>query len=390
MALIMVLSTIVLMILLIQETVFETQVEHRSATAELSSLRAFYAAKAGMEINVLRIKNYININKKYVKEIESFRFYVDLIWKLPFEWPPFTPEGLDTISAEEFAIIKKNSLMQNTSFITSIEPTMGSLDINDLASPIPELRAWTADRLKSLLQILQDQQPDLELFSSIEDAITIVFNIQDWVDPDTQSVLDNAQNENNLYEQENLPPNRPFLNLDELKQVAGMTDTLYEALKPFLTVYGEKGLNINTAPVELLQALSINNFPLELAQEIRALTSSPSKPFLFSKESFKKFLEERGAVELLKSLFPAKETNSENSNKPPSIWGSFLIFDAPHNFKMSSTGFSGKSQKNLTAFYFDTPFIVARFKKLMKEQEARERDRIKKQNRVDTIRRSPQ
>ncbi|MDE0518871.1 MAG: hypothetical protein OXH36_04885, partial [Bdellovibrionales bacterium] len=49
MALIMVLSTIVFVILIIQETVFDTQVEYRSAIAELNSLRAYYAAKAGME-----------------------------------------------------------------------------------------------------------------------------------------------------------------------------------------------------------------------------------------------------------------------------------------------------------------------------------------------------
>ena len=51
---------------------------------------------------------------------------------------------------------------------------------------------------------------------------------------------------------------RPYETLDELLLVRGMNETLYEALKDFLTIYGTGKVNINTASRPVLYALGLS------------------------------------------------------------------------------------------------------------------------------------
>ena len=366
MALIMVLSTIVFVVLIIQETVFETQVEYRSAIAELNSLRAYYAAKAGMEVNILRVKSYIKVIKSNNNIMNQMRPYVDLIWKFPFQWPPPIPTELDSITAEEFSKINSSSFMQKASFITFIEPESSKIDINDLASPIPSLRKWTYDVLYRLIHILRLKNKNLEEAVNTQDIVDVLNNIQDWVDPNTQQ-NERSTSESNLYEQEGLPRNRSFVSLEELHQVTGMSNILYTALEPFITVYGEKGLNVNTASPELLQALH-DVFTVELAQEINALTSNPSNPIVFTQKTFLDFLNEKGVGHLNQHLIPP-DPPKKNQKDPPI---SYIIFDTPYNFRIESTGFAGDSQRTITATYFDTASFTNRFNKLMTAEKQRE------------------
>ena len=366
MALIMVLSTIVFIILLIQETVFETQIEYRSAIAELNSLRAYYAAKAGMEVNILRVKNYIKLTTNYGRQIQQFRAHIDLIYQFPFQWPPPISEKLNSISQGEFSKIKENSFMQ-AEFITSIEPESSHIDINDLASPIPSLRKWTFKTLYRLILYLRINDQKLADEIKEQDIIEILHNIADWVDPDNQQTMQGTLSEKNLYNQETLPPNRSFTSLQELHQVAGMSDMLYKAIAPFITVYGEKGLNINAAPAELIQALH-DEFPIELAREIAAIASNPLNPFVFTKQTFSDFLTEKGFSSLEKDFFPdEKEGNTAQEEQPVF----YINFDAPYNFKMTSVGLAGKSQKTITATYFHTPHFIKHFNTLMAEEKKR-------------------
>jgi general secretion pathway protein K len=53
-----------------------------------------------------------------------------------------------------------------------------------------------------------------------------------------------------------LVPQKPFLAIEELRLLPGMTPTLYERLEPFLTVYSAQyGVNPLTAPPQVLQSL---------------------------------------------------------------------------------------------------------------------------------------
>ncbi|MDE0118531.1 MAG: type II secretion system protein GspK [Bdellovibrionales bacterium] len=383
MALIMVLSTIIFVILVIQETVFETQVEYRSAIAELNSLRAYYAAKSGMEVNILRIKSYTKIINSYDnKTINQFRPYINLIWRLPFQWPPSIPKELDSITAEEVSKISDGSFMQ-AQFTTLIEPESSKIDINDLASPIPSLRVWTHNVLSNLIALLRINNKKLDDALSEQDINNILNNIKDWADPDTRQSERNTP-ESHLYDQTGLPRNRSFVSIEELRQVAGISDILYTTLKPFITIYGEKGLSVNTSSnTHLIQALL--GAPLELAQEINELISHPINPVIFTKKTFFDFLNEKGFSELNQHLIPPD--NPQRNQKDQHI--SYLIFDAPYNFRMQSTGFAGNSQRTLTAIYFDTTSFSNRFNKLMATEKQREKIKIINKITTKTVRTAP-
>lgn len=385
MALIMVLSSIVFILVFVQETVFETQVEYRSAINELNSLRAYHAAKSGVEVSLLRLKTYTKITQAHTQQIKMFRSYIDLIWRFPFIWPPPTPAEINSIDNKQFTKIQKESFMQ-THFMTSIEPESGRIDINDLASPIPSLRAWTLLTLIRLINYLKLTNKALSDEFSDDQVNQVLLNITDWIDPNTQINRQSNLSEGTLYENNISPPNRSLISLEELRQVKGMSDTLYEALTPFLTIYGEKGLNINSAPLELLMALH-NEFPPELAREIYEMTSSnPLSPFVFTKESFSKFLTERGFEDLEQYFFPddtndtvagADITEDIEEDTLQNITP-YINFNAPHHFRIKSTGIAGNSQKTITATYFDASFSNKLFNSLMKKEEKQEIKKIKK------------
>ena len=385
MALIMVLSTIVFIILIIQETVFDTQVEYRSAISELNSLRAYYAAKSGMEVNILRVKTYIKITDTYSSHIKPFQSAVDLIWQFPFQWPPSIPSETNSRDKEDLAKIKENSFMQ-ASFITTIKPENSRIDINDLASPIPSLRKWTFEVLYRLMYHLRLQNQKLAEEIQEAEIIEILHNIKDYVDPDTQ--LEQSQ-----LSEPSSNVNRSLISLEELHEVKSISDYLYAVIEPFITIYGEKGLNINAASVQLIQALH-DELPIELAEEIVALRSNPANPIIFTEDSFRQFLQEKEFYDLAKYLLPPKQKSETTSTasqteNPEQESISYIYFDAPHNFRMQSIGIAGKSKKTLTATYFDTSYCLTRTRTLMEREKKLKKKQITNQVYQGQIRRTP-
>ncbi len=365
MAVILVISTILFIVLVIQETVFETQVEHRSARAELDALQSYYAAKSGVEIALLRIKAYRKVTFIPHAQMGIFRSYIDMMWRFPFRWPLALGEANESIKNKD--TVFEDSLMQ-ARYQTMLTPTAGRLDINDLASPLPSLRQWTFDILFRLILQLREEQKQLKEAVSENDIFRILNNIKDWVDRDTYVGNDKILSEANLYTGEIPPPNRSFISKEGLRHVKGVTNLLYKAIEPFITVYGEKGLNINMAPVQLIRALH-NEFPTALAQEIVQQTQHTLPPVVFTKDSFSEFLTQKGFDYLARELLEGK--SSENSSVPslPAESNrhqiSHLLFNAPYNFIISSKGMVGKSQKTITAVYMDMKALSSHFNKLV-------------------------
>lgn len=365
MAVILVISTILFVVLVIQETVFETQVEHRSARAELNDLQSYYAAKSGVEIALLRIKAYRKVTSISHAQMGAFRSYIDMMWRFPFHWP-LAIQDTDKPQGEK-NLFFEGSLMQ-AQYQTKLTPTAGQLDINDLASPLPSLRQWTFDVLFRLIFQLRQERKELEEAMSENDIFQVLTNIKDWVDRDTYVGDDRTSSEAILYASGEGPPNRSFINKEELRRVKGMSNLLYDAIEPFITVYGEKGLNINMASVQLIRALH-NEFPDALAQEIVQQTQNTLPPVVFTKNSFSEFLSQRGfgylAQELLTSGNSEGSGNTGLATESSRRQISHLIFNAPYNFIISSTGMSGKSQKTVTAVYMDMKALSNYFDQLV-------------------------
>ncbi|NJD62401.1 MAG: general secretion pathway protein GspK [Deltaproteobacteria bacterium] len=91
----------------------------------------------------------------------------------------------------------------------------------------------------------------LEIDPSFADAVV------DWLDVDDTPRVGGAESAYYL----SLPypyraKNDLFDTLDELRLVRGITPEIFEKLKPFVTIHSSGAVNINTAPKEVLMALS--------------------------------------------------------------------------------------------------------------------------------------
>lgn len=90
-----------------------------------------------------------------------------------------------------------------------------------------------------------------------QEATRLVEAIQDWIDPDSLSRANGAEEE--AYKSAGLkqrPANAPFQLLEEVRLVFGMTGDLYRRIEPMITIYSRQpGVNLTIAPREVLLAI---------------------------------------------------------------------------------------------------------------------------------------
>ncbi|MDD5504714.1 MAG: type II secretion system protein GspK [Candidatus Omnitrophica bacterium] len=136
---------------------------------------------------------------------------------------------------------------------------------------------------------LMDEQSKININTAVEDtlrglfmsfivdeekALSLAGSIIDWRDADSitasseKGLLYGAENE--YYTGLNPPyecKNAAFDSIYELLLVRGMDDKIFRMIKPYITVYGNGMVNINTAGERVLSALIGEDFP-ELASKI--------------------------------------------------------------------------------------------------------------------------
>jgi general secretion pathway protein K len=96
------------------------------------------------------------------------------------------------------------------------------------------------------------------LFSIVGVSPQIIPAIADWIDPDSVSGSIGGA-EMDFYMRLRppyAPRNGPMPTIGDLKMVRGVDDITFSRLRPFLTVMPEMQVNVNTAPPEVLAALS--------------------------------------------------------------------------------------------------------------------------------------
>lgn len=80
--------------------------------------------------------------------------------------------------------------------------------------------------------------------------------ILDWRDEDDIPRINGGEREEYLEEEALvLPPNRDFVDIDELRHVRGMTPEFYVMAAPHLTLIGDGDINLNSAPEPVLLAV---------------------------------------------------------------------------------------------------------------------------------------
>ncbi|MBN3039800.1 MAG: general secretion pathway protein GspK [Candidatus Omnitrophica bacterium] len=115
----------------------------------------------------------------------------------------------------------------------------------------------------------------IEVTTKIEEvqAQEIAAAIVDWRDADSELSIPLGSAEDSYYDSLEEPYNCKddnFQVLEEVLLVKGMNDFIFERLKDFITIYGDGKVNINTAPLEVLMALEVDERIAEKLIEFRA------------------------------------------------------------------------------------------------------------------------
>jgi general secretion pathway protein K len=101
------------------------------------------------------------------------------------------------------------------------------------------------------LDVFKRLMLNLELDPELSSAII------DWIDENPEGL--NGGDESSLYGYASLPDpypakNGPLLSVNELTMINGITDEVYQKIKPYVTIYGDKKLNLNTVDEKVLSA----------------------------------------------------------------------------------------------------------------------------------------
>jgi general secretion pathway protein K len=163
----------------------------------------------------------------------------------------------------------------------SLQDLDARLNINILATAPAGNQPFTASQEQFLRLLLSFE----ELGLSEQDARQILQAVLDWLDADQDPRDFGAEDD---YYFDAVPSyrtgNRPMLSVSELRMVAHVTPEIYQAVAPYLTVWGGGSINIQTASARILRTLNGPGIlePLSEAEgealiELRGLAGFESK-----------------------------------------------------------------------------------------------------------------
>jgi general secretion pathway protein K len=92
-----------------------------------------------------------------------------------------------------------------------------------------------------------------EQFFGGNEAVALVNALEDWVDEDDEPLPDGAEAAD--YRRAGspfLPPNGPIQRLDELTRIRGFSDSIAGVIAPYVTVWSDGRVNVNSAPLAVL------------------------------------------------------------------------------------------------------------------------------------------
>lgn len=205
------------------------------------ALAAIWATSIAMfgHLAQRRVANLLQYDQAYMYALGAESLAHEIL-RLDLEAGP-----LDHL-AEEWAIPLPGFPVDGGLIEGQLEDLQGRFNINNLigADGTPNQAA---------IQVFQ------RLLSQFQIDPVITMYIVDWIDPDTDvSFPDGA--EDDLYTgltPPYRPPNRPIINVSELRAVHGITAEIFDQLEPHIAALPVgTTININTASPELLAALS--------------------------------------------------------------------------------------------------------------------------------------
>ena len=353
-ALMMTMATLGMMMYFATQLMSDTTLEYNIHANSIHKIKAYYAAKSGLDIALLRIKIYQTVLTKLPEEFKknpSQMQALDMIWSFPWAWP-LPAEALNAVDKDLFASKLKDSFM-DAQYMVTIEDEGGKIDINDLGSPSKSMRESTARQILGIFESKKQYDEEWAKAHENDNFQEIVNNMIDWVSIESTGVA--GGDKKSLYadrkEKDSYPPSRNFRSVDEVRLVAGMTEDLFQLLKPRITVFGMKGINPNMASKELIMAIhpSISS---QTADEVLLRRQSAEKggPFKDAQD-FYSFLAQQGA----------KITNEEEKQIP-------LVFSSVTNFHIRSIGSFAKSTREINVITYQLGSTAGKIAESMQKE----------------------
>ncbi|MBX3022405.1 MAG: general secretion pathway protein GspK [Bdellovibrionales bacterium] len=358
MALLMALVALSLLYFIAMEVSYDSIVDYTVTRQQVERIKARYAAKAGVELSLLRIMLYKQAVAGLGQSLGNQVNMLDPIWQFPFMWPPtLALQGADNVTEVDKSMLNaavKESLM-DAQYTTTITPETGSFDLNDLGSDLKGYKKLVNQQVLNIFKTEMQNNEEFQRKYSGYRFEELVNNIADYIDEDSESL--NGGDESAPYRDLpdkviKMPPNRPLRTMDELHQVAGMTDELYNLLVSRSTIFGAKGINVNYASKDVLMSLDVT-MTSEAVDKVIQRRSDPKLggPFKDDNEFFA-FLSSQGV-----------NTRTLQESKYP------FFYEIPFNFRIVSTGLSANVKRDITAIVFDYPNLTGRFADMITEQE---------------------
>jgi general secretion pathway protein K len=199
-ALIITLLLVTILVSLVVNFVYEVQIDMSTLSNWSYAQKASFIAKSGQ-----------NLSKQYISELGSEAYTYERKTELPVE-KYFAPNVNLTIIIED----------ENSKFnVNSIIFERGTTNEKNLES------------LKKLIEYL-NINPNQALI------------IADWIDPDSEPRVSDSENSSK---------NDFLWSTDELQLIEGIDKETFHKLRPYITVFGNNQVNINTAEVPVLVSL---------------------------------------------------------------------------------------------------------------------------------------
>lgn len=208
-----------------------------------------------------------------------------------------------------------------------LEDLQGRFNLNALAVAKGDATAGgyskeQAQFIRLLLALKLEEPLALDQAQALTDAIT------DWID--TDSDVSNLSGAESQYYESADPPGRPAnrapAGQSELMMVRGMTPAIYRALAPLVTVWPSTAtsyaININTAPLEVLQSLGN-------AQDLQPLSETEVEVLLDARKPPKFIASTADADTLLKSGVLA----NRKIETPVTVSSEYFLLDTVTDFQ---------------------------------------------------------
>ena len=370
-ALPIVLVVVAVMTTVVVQFVHDTRTNLHMAANVRDEVRAFYNAKAGMDLARLALGAQAMIDT-----LTGSRMNVQVWQYLQTFMGAFNAARVDTpFAAVDLSEVKGLGGMKGA-FDVDIEPEDGKINLNALSGAATP-RITTIAQLSMLMAPAENR----DLFEkkddkgSYNDIPELIASLIDWIDPDDMLTSMNADGHYNQaggagessrfggFGETVDPRNHRMDTVAEIHMIKGFNDDWWEAFGEALTVYPSPKINVNTAPPILIAVLMCSYLadpqdpicdpfaPQRLFIAVNAVMSYRTlKQALFmtpfaSKRSFVSFLTSGGQTPIdVGGMFAFEpiRVNSARLRKD-------IAVRSPKVYKITAKGRVGNTLKTLTA-----------------------------------------